>query len=72
VAAVHSQTSTARSVPGSSLLQPFDRRDSPRREEARQVRRAGGVLVERGWTLGVRSARHQPDDLSAASPAEDD
>jgi hypothetical protein len=71
VAAVHPQTSSARSVPSPILLQPFDRRDLPGRPEAHQARRVGGAPVERGWTLGVLPAHHHPDDLSAASPAED-
>jgi hypothetical protein len=71
VAAVHPQTSTARSVPSPILLQPFDRRDPPGRQEAHQARRVGGAPVERGWTLGVRPAHHHPDDRTTASPAED-
>ena len=71
VAAVHPQTSTARSVPSAISLQPFDRRDPPRRQEAHQVRRVRGTPVERAWPLGVRPAHHHPDDASAASPAED-
>jgi hypothetical protein len=71
VAAVHPATSAARSVSSPILLQPVDRRDPARRPDAHQARRVGGAPVERGWTLGVRPARHDPDDRTAASPAED-